>query len=309
MADDFDPDSPPPPLDSAGFSALRPELAEGGRLWSFAEVARDAERLVWTAYSSPSDRALHLVPGIREAESPSRTRFAGYVRVAKPWDHPDAEAEWLPPPRAVNVENLPPVIRSPSKGKGPPKVVGSLAAPVRPFVPPRPPRLPEDAKPEKVAHAKEVWRTAVAAAKRKHDEEIEHAHLSLDFLGKAREHAVMERKVQAAMPADLAKDFRFLSCRDGTAKFLVRTPAIRALGRMKAPQLLAVVHQAGLSASRVETKIGPFPEDLLSDRAAAPVSGGERSSASLREAAQTVQDEALRDQLLKLAAAIEAKKR
>ncbi len=289
------------------FLRLGPSLGPDGRLLPLRAVSRVADPLVWTAFASP-DAAPELLlrPGCLVPTDDDHPRPIGYVVCSVPWDDDDASARYLPPPPTPDPEPTPPSIpdhiRNPPTPPAPPTARRAAAAPMRPF---HPPPKPKDI--EKRKALEEIYQRAVERERRRYEQATEEVSRHPSILDEARRRARVAEAGQAAVPPNLAPHIRFLSLRDdGTAVFLVRTPTFRASLRIHQATILRSLNQAGFDATRVEARVGAFPEDLLAtpERSA---SSSPRSAQTLRQSALTVEDAALREQLLRLADAIEGK--
>lgn len=288
------------------FLRLGPSLGPDGQLLPLRAVSRVADPLVWTAFPSPDGtRALRLQPGCLVPTDDDDARPLGYVVCAVPWDDTDAEARYrLPPPTpaAAAAPAIPEHVRHPPQPPPIPVAARSITAPIRPF---HPPPRPKDA--EKRKALEEIHQRAVERERRRHEQAAEEVARYPSIVDEAKRRARVAEAGQASVPANLAAHIRFLSLRDdGTALFLVRTPTFRASLRIHQAAILRSLNQAGFDAVRVEGRIGAFPEDLLATPGRASASSP-RSAEALRHSALTVEDDALREQLLRLADAIEGK--
>ena len=292
-------------LTHAEFLRLGPSLGPDGRLQPLRAVARVAEPLVWTAFPFDSDPSFVLLrPGCLAGDDLDPAPI-GYIVCCVPWEDPDAVAHYQPPPPTVEAQppiDIPSHVRTPPRQPGIPSAVSALPAPMRAFHAPLPPKDVEKRQALRELHAR-----AVEREKRRYAEAAQEVARYPSIIDEARRRARIAQAGQAAIPPNLAPHVLFVAVRpDGTAVFLVRTPTFRASLRIHQAPILRALADAGFDAVRVEGRVGAFPDDP-SSRPSSPPST-HRSAAALRESAQTVEDDALREQLLRLADAIEGRK-
>mgnify|MGYP002777069388 CR=1 FL=1 len=292
-------------LTHAEFLRLGPSLAGDGRLHSRRSVERVADPLIWTACCQEGVDGYLMLPGLRESTDDTQPTPAGYVVCAVPWaDADELEAEYRPPPpTAPPPLVVPDHVRAVARPPVIPVAEQAAAAPLRPFHPPRPPDDEAD------DAAWEAYRAKVQRARERHVEAQRQVQTHASILAEAQRRAGLAEQAQKALPPTLAPHVRFLGLRpDGTAAFLVRSPTFRAALRVQQPSILAALATVGVRASRIDTRVGAFPEDLLAERDTRDRPLGHRSAAALRASAADVEDDGLRQQLLRLADAIEGRK-
>lgn len=109
----------------------------------------------------------------------------------------------------------------------------------------------------------------------------------------------LDRTLRQTLPPDIAPHCRLGNVRGGTLVFLVGSPVWKARLRLLAGQVIASARALDIPADDILVKVAalpPVPKDTAPPR---PLS--DHARASLRAAADSVQDPGLREKLLALA--------